>query len=78
MAILRAELKGKGKTIHQTAEGGAIRSSVRGVFEGIVETTADLSLPEAGRCDAGSIMLCLADYSLYVKNSLCQWEAMTV
>ena len=56
MAILRAELKGKGKTIHQTAEGGAIRSSVRGVFEGIVETTADLSLPEAGRCDAGSII----------------------
>ena len=78
MAILRAELKGKGITIHHTQEGGAVCSRVHGVYEGIVETAGDLALPRNEVFDPGSIMLCLADNSLYIKTSLNQWEEINL
>lgn len=78
MAILRAELKGKAITTHHTQEGGNVRSRVHGVYEGIVETTDDLTLPRTEDFDPGSIMLCLADNSLYIKTSLNQWEEISL
>ncbi len=77
MAILRAQLTGSGRTVHRQ-EGAAIRSVLRGVFEGIAETPADLELPQTADYDPGSLFYCLSDGGLYVKNSLEQWEEVGV
>ena len=77
MAILRAKLTGSGRTVHRQ-EGDALRSALLGVFEGIVETPADLELPQTANYDPGSLFYCLSDGGLYVKNSLEQWEGVGV
>ena len=73
MAILRATQIGNGTTI-QYREGDMLRSRTCGVCDGIVENASDLSLPRAEDFAPGSIMLCLADRKLYVKNSSNQWQ----
>lgn len=77
MAILRSELKGNGSASQHRNEAGDLYTKIHGVYEGIVETTNDLSLPRTSDFDAGSILLCLENHKLYVKNSLGQWTEVT-
>ena len=57
-------------------EGTVIRVDYPG--KGIVETPADLELPQTADYDPGSLFYCLSDGELYVKNSLEQWEEVGV
>ncbi|MBR4657457.1 MAG: hypothetical protein IKO68_13075 [Oscillospiraceae bacterium] len=73
MAILRAELQGKGSIVNQRRADGSIASSSAGVYEGIVETATDLSLPRLADFAPGSMFYCMGDKKLYIKNSACEW-----
>ena len=77
MAILRAELKGAGAVTYERQADGTLSSQVHGIYDGIVESAADLALPRTGGFDPGSMLYCLGDHSLYVKTSQNQWEAIT-
>lgn len=74
MAILRAELKGKGITTQYKNASGSLSTRVHGIYEGIIEIVDDLALSKTADYDPGSILLCLANQKLYIKNSLGQWE----
>lgn len=77
MAILRAELRGKGSIINQRREDGSIGMRSVGVYEGIIEAAEDLSLPRLGDYAPGSMFYCLADNRLYIKNSRNEWEVVS-
>ena len=76
MALLRAELKGAGRTLCQKQAGAQPRSETLGVYEGIVETTSDLSLPRLATFDPGSMLYCMSNNSIYVKTSQGNWTAL--
>ena len=61
MAIIRRELQG--------------RAAVTNLFDGICETTADLQSDEASRWVEGSILYCLANAKVYIKQSDGTWAA---
>lgn len=61
MAIIRRELQG--------------RAAVTNLFDGICEATADLQSDEAGRWVEGSILYCLANEKVYIKQSDGTWAA---
>ena len=77
MAILRTQLTSGVRTAHRQ-EGIVLRSTFRGIFEGIVEVPADLELPQTANYDPGSLSYCLSDGGLYVKNSQEQWDVIKV
>lgn len=77
MSILRAELQGTGTRSHYTREDGRLGTRVSGIFDGIVETEADLDLPATADFEPGSLMLCLANKHVYVKNSQERWEEVS-
>ena len=75
MALLRAELKGLGRTTLSDRGNGATGAAVHGVYEGVVETTGDLALPALQRADPGSMMFCTGNDTVYIKNSQGTWAA---
>lgn len=77
MAILRTTLIGDG-TVIQNREDGILRSRTCGVYDGIVESASDLSLSRAEDFAPGSLMLCLEDQKLYIKNGKSLWQEVTV
>lgn len=74
MAIIRAELQGKGTVRHQKDEGGNLSTVTSGVFDGIAETAADLLTEQVKDFAPGSIIFCLSDHKLYVKTGAGEWE----
>lgn len=77
MAILRAELKGKETFTHTRRADGTLGTRVLGVYDGIIETAADLALPRTEDFAPGSLLFCLDDQGLYIKNSAGQWQGVT-
>ena len=77
MALLRAELKGTGRLNYRKQAGGEPEAAVTGIYEGIVEAAADLALPRLGSFDPGSLLYCLENGGIYVKNSQGSWVALT-
>ena len=77
MALLRTELKGAGSIVHQRREDGSLGAKVSGIYEGIIETTADLALPRLTKFAPGSLFFCLSNKSLYIKNSADEWEVIS-
>ena len=77
MALLRTELKGAGSIVHQRREDGSLGTKVAGIYEGIIETTEDLTLPRLAEYAPGSMFYCLVNKSLYIKNSASEWEAIS-
>lgn len=77
MALLRAELKGEGRITYQKQAGEPPKAEMLGIYEGVIEEAADLALPRLELFDPGSMMYCLEDDSLYIKNSQGSWVAMT-
>lgn len=77
MALLRSELKGAGSIVHQRREDGSLETKAIGIYEGIIETTADLALPRLSEFAPGSLFFCLANKSLYIKNSADEWEVIS-
>lgn len=76
MALLRAELKGEGRTVYQKQSGGQPKPETLGLYEGIVETTSDLALPRLASFDPGSMLYCMEDDGIYIKNSQGVWTAL--
>lgn len=76
MALLRAELKGSGQVINLRREDGTVGTKVTGIYEGIIETAEDLTAPRLGDFGQGSLLFCMENKSLYVKNSSGEWEAI--
>lgn len=74
MAILRTQLQGNGATVHRKDADGQTVSAVLGVYDGIIETAADLQLDRCTEFSPGSLLYCLADGRLYVKTGQGQWE----
>ena len=77
MALLRTELKGAGSIVHQRREDGSLGTKLAGIYEGIIETTEDLALPRLAEYTPGSMFFCLANKSLYIKNSANEWEVIS-
>lgn len=78
MSILRAELKGKGTIVHHLQDGINLYSKCSGVYDGIIESTADLGLPRVKDFLPGSMLLCLANGKIYVKDSSNQWQEAAI
>lgn len=76
MALLRAELKGEGRTVYQKQAGAQPKPETLGLYEGIVETASDLALPRLASFDPGSMLYCMENNSIYVKNSQGVWTAL--
>ena len=76
MALLRAELKGMGRLNYRKQTGGEPEAAVTGVYEGIVEAIDDLALSRLESCDSGSLLYCLENGGVYVKNSQGSWVAL--
>ena len=74
MALLRTELKGAGSVVHQLRDDGSLGTKVTGIYEGIIETAEDLTLPRLAEYGPGSMVFCLGNKSLYIKNSSMEWE----
>ncbi|MBQ1734430.1 MAG: hypothetical protein II038_06075 [Lachnospiraceae bacterium] len=77
MALLRSELKGAGSVVHQLRDDGSLGTKVTGIYEGIIETAEDLTLPRLAEYGPGSMFFCLANKNLYSKNSTNEWEVIT-
>ncbi len=78
MSILRAELKGKGTIVHHLQEGTNLCSKCSGVYDGIIESAADLGLSRTGDFLPGSMLLCLSNGKIYVKDSSNQWQEVAI
>lgn len=76
MALLRAELKGEGRMVYQKQAGTQPKPETLGLYEGIIETTSDLSLPRLATFDPGSMLYCMGNNSIYIKNSQGAWTAL--
>ena len=75
MSLLRAELIGKGNITKYSLNDGSLGVKFSGVYDGIIESVNDLSLPRLIEFSPGSLMYCLADKGVYVKTPSGSWEA---
>lgn len=78
MALLRTELQGLGRTICQKLADGTSSTITCGIYDGIVETAEDLTDDRCTEFDPGSIMLCLANCSFYVKGGDGTWSVLAI
>ncbi len=78
MALLRAELKGEGRINYHRQAGADPKPGILGLYEGIVETASDLTLPRLESFDPGSMLYCMENNSIYIKNSQGVWTALNV
>lgn len=76
MALLRAELKGEGRINYRKQVGEEPKPGILGLYEGIIETASDLALPRLESFDPGSMLYCMGNDSIYVKNSQGSWTAL--
>ncbi len=76
MALLRAELKGEGRTVYQKQAEAQLKPETLGLYEGIIETTSDLTLSRLTSFDPGSMLYCMEDDGVYIKNSQGVWTAL--
>lgn len=76
MALLRAELKGEGRLNYHRQAGEEPKPGILGLYEGIVETLSDLALPRLASFDPGSMLYCMEDGGIYIKNSQGNWTAL--
>ncbi|MBQ1409959.1 MAG: hypothetical protein IIY94_01600 [Oscillospiraceae bacterium] len=77
MALLRAELKGEGRLTYHKQDGGQPKAEIVGIYEGIVENNEDLALPRLEAFDPGSMLYCMEDDSIYIKNSQGSWVTLS-
>ena len=78
MALIRAELQGDPKEVFRQREDGSLETESRGVYDGIIEAASDLTLSRLGDFDPGSMLYCLDDGSVYVKNSQGVWTEVSL
>lgn len=78
MALLRAALKGVGRSIQQKRADGSTDTVCRGIYDGIVELQADLLGSRCADAEPGSIMLCLENSKFYVKGGDGTWTILTI
>lgn len=78
MALLRAELKGEGRINYHRQAGEAPKPGVLGLYEGIIEAAADLALPRLESFDPGSMLFCMENGKIYIKNSQDVWTALNI
>ena len=76
MALLRAELKGAASLTNFRREDGSVGSKAVGLYDGVIEREADLSLPRLGDFAPGSLLFCLENGNLYIKSGGDEWEAV--
>lgn len=76
MALLRAELKGEGRINYHRQAGESPKPGVLGLYEGIIEAAADLALPRLESFDPGSMLFCMENDKIYIKNSQGVWTAL--
>ena len=71
MALLRAELKGAASLTNFRREDGSV-----GLYDGVIEREADLSLPRLGDFAPGSLLFCLENGDLYIRDGAGAWKAV--
>ena len=78
MALIRSELKGAGSVVHQLRDDGSLGTKVTGIYEGIIETAEDLTLPRLAEYGPGSMFFCLANMEWFWRASwstrCCPWQ----
>lgn len=77
MALLRAESKGKEIIRQVPRSDGSLDTRASGVYDGIIETAEDLALPRIGDFAPGSMLYCLSNQSIYIKNSHGLWQGVS-
>ena len=77
MALLRTEQKGAGCVMNYRRGDGSLGTKVVGIYDGIIEKTADLSLSRLIEFAPGSMLYCMENRELYIKNSDEEWEAVS-
>ena len=77
MAILREELQGTGTERYRQTEDGKLVSETYGIYDGIAESASDLTAAQTARYQPGSMVYCLSEQSLYVKNGGGLWEEVS-
>lgn len=77
MAILRAELTGRGTVSHHKNGYGALASVTGGIYDILAEAPTDLEEEASAAYAPGSMAYCLQTDSLYVKLSDGRWTEVS-